>query len=141
MPMQVPHFQVPRSLFLQDKFWLLRRVSTLLKFAAWFVLGAGLLVAVVGVLLLLARGGGAVVIVQALGYVVTLALLFVYLLSLSEWIQVMLDIEENTRHSTVVLRELVSRMFPQANIPPVGVPASAVPPPSMTRSEGTEAAP
>ena len=138
--MQVPQLHVPRSLFLQDKFWLLRKVSTLLKFVAWFVLGAGILV----VAFLLAASvlhrdlkmAG-----QSAAIIVPLAGLFVYLLFASEWIQVMLDIEENTRHTHVVLRELLTRMYPNPVVPPVPPMEPYVQPPSFAAVPPVQGAP
>ena len=118
--MHTPHFHTPRSLFLLDRFWLLRRVSTLLKFAAWFLLGAGILVTGAALAIEAVRHELTLTVVTStLAFVVSIAVLFVYLLSLSEWIQMMLDIEENTRRSSVVMTELLTRMYPQAAVPPI----------------------
>ena len=128
--MQVPQLHVPRSFFLQDKFWLLRKVSTLLKFVAWFVLGAGILI----IAFLLAASvlhRDVKMAGQALALIVPLAGLFVYLLFASEWIQVMLDIEENTRHTHLVMRELLGRMYPAPAVPPAPPAEPFAPPPGF----------
>ncbi len=128
-----------RSFILQDKFWLLRKVSGLLRYVAWFVLGAGLLLVGAALVMVLVRHDMALLPVIP-GLVLSVAIGFVYLLFASEWIQVMLDIEENTRRSALVLTDLLTRMYPQAVVPPVPpvIPGVTVPgaapevPPSVT---------
>lgn len=126
--MQVPYIQMPRSLFLHDKFWLLRRLATFLKFVAWFLLGVGLLVAFWLIATLVVQRDLTTFVKNFVTGVVPIAVAFVYLLFTSEWIQVMLDIEENTRHTTVVMRELITRMYPDQPAPTVNPLARAAAP-------------
>ena len=126
----MPMPSLSRSFLLQDKFWLLRKVSSLLRYVAWFVLGAGLLLVGASLVMVVVRRDTALLPVT-LGFVLSVAVGFVYLLFASEWIQVMLDIEENTRRSALVLTDLFTRMYPQAVGPPL-VPGGVLVPPGVT---------
>lgn len=116
-----------RSFILQDKFWLLRKVSSLLRYVAWFVLGAGLLLVGAALVMVLVRHDMALLPVVP-GLVLSVAIGFVYLLFASEWIQVMLDIEENTRRTALVMTDLFARLYPHAVAPPVTPPVPGMPP-------------
>ena len=126
--MQVPG--LPWHFMLQDKFWLLRKMATFLRWAAWILLvvftliiaGASFYVAVIQ--------RSSLDVMAVLKELLWLALLFVNFLFVSETIQVILDIEENTRRSSLVMADLLARMYPQAMVPPVppaGVVMSGAP--------------
>jgi hypothetical protein len=127
--MQVPG--LPWHFMLQDKFWLLRKMATFLRWAAWILLilftliiaGASFYVAVIQ--------RSSLDVMAVLKELLWLALLFVNFLFVSETIQVILDIEENTRRTSLVMADLLSRMYPQAMVPPAGIhiPGLAAAPP------------
>lgn len=92
---------------MERRFWLLRRLSRLLGVLAWVVLGLVVLVVPVGTArALIARSWEELV--ETLGYGVSGLGLFIMLLYMAQWIQVILAIEENTRHATFVLEKLTT---------------------------------
>ncbi len=118
--MHWPHFRLDQSFILQDKFWLLRKVASLLKYLAWFILGAGMLLVIVGTFHAVTAGDLSSDLKLLVGVIVSVTVGFVYFLSLGESIQVMLDMEENTRRTAIILTELHNRMYPPA---PPAMPA------------------
>jgi uncharacterized membrane protein len=92
---------------MERRFWLLRRLSKVLSILAWVVLVLIALVVPVG----LAR---AILVrsleeaLQTLGYGASGAIIFIYLLYMAQWIQVMLAIEENTKQAAFVLEKLTT---------------------------------
>jgi hypothetical protein len=92
---------------MERRFWLLRRLSRLLSVLAWIVLGLVVVVVPVG----LARGyltGSGAELTETLTYGASGVILFVWLLYMAQWIQVLLAIEENTKHQTYVLEKLAT---------------------------------
>jgi uncharacterized membrane protein len=91
----------------ERRFWLLRRLSKVLGVLAWVVLALVALVVPVGTARALIAQSW-VDLVETLGYGVSGMGLFIMLLYMAQWIQVILAIEENTRHGTFVLEKLAT---------------------------------
>jgi uncharacterized membrane protein len=92
---------------MERRFWLLRRLSRVLAVLAWIVLVLVAVVVPVG----LARGyltGAAAEVTETLTYGASGILLFIWLLYMAQWIQVILAIEENTKQQTYVLEKLAT---------------------------------
>ena len=92
---------------MERRFWLLRRLSRVLSVLAWIVLVLVAAVVPVG----LARGyltGSEPEVTETLTYGVSGILLFIWLLYMAQWIQVILAIEENTKQQTYVLEKLAT---------------------------------
>lgn len=92
---------------MERRFWLLRRLSKVLGVLAWLVLALVALVVPVGTARALIAQSW-VDLVETLGYGVSGIGLFIMLLYMAQWIQVILAIEENTRHGTFVLEKLAT---------------------------------
>jgi len=93
----------------EKRFWLLRRLTKLMNILAWVVLVLVALVVPVG----LARailGRSLEDLLQTLAYGASGGFIFIYLLYTSQWIQVILAVEENTKQSTYVLEKLTTLM-------------------------------
>jgi hypothetical protein len=91
----------------EKKFWLLRRLARAFNVAAWIVLGLVVLVTPVAVArFLLQRNQDEVVF--WLSYAASGLLIFINLIWVAQSIQVILAIEENTRHATFVLEKLTT---------------------------------
>ena len=91
----------------EKKFWLLRRLARAFNVAAWIVLGLVILVTPVAVArFLLQRNQDEVVF--WLSYAASGLLIFINLIWVAQSIQVILAIEENTRHATFVLEKLTT---------------------------------
>ncbi|MGE5175502.1 MAG: hypothetical protein ACM3JJ_03930 [Hyphomicrobiales bacterium] len=91
----------------EKRFWLLRRLATVMTVGAWIVLAIVLVVTPVGLVrAVLARDPGEVQ--EWVTYAISGGLIFVNLLWLAQSIQVILAIEENTRHGTYVLEKLTT---------------------------------
>ena len=92
---------------MERRFWLLRRLSKVLSVLAWVVLALVVLVVPVGLArALLAQSWESLT--ETLGYGVSGLGLFIMLLYMAQWIQVILAIEENTKHATFVLEKLTT---------------------------------
>ena len=92
---------------MERRFWLLRRLSRVLGVLAWVVLALVLLVVPVGTArALIAQSWEELG--ETLAYGVSGLGLFIMLLYMAQWIQVILAIEENTRHGTFVLEKLTT---------------------------------
>jgi uncharacterized membrane protein len=95
------------SMIPEKRFWLLRRLVKVMTVGAWLVLGLVLLVTPVGI----ARGllsGNNVEVWDWIKYGASGGLIFINLLWVAQGIQVILAIEENTKHSTYVLEKLTT---------------------------------
>ena len=91
----------------EKRFWLLRRLARAFNVAAWIVLGLVVLVTPVAVArFLLQRNQDEVVF--WLSYAASGLLIFINLIWVAQSIQVILAIEENTRHATFVLEKLTT---------------------------------
>ncbi len=92
---------------MEHRFWLLRRLSKVLSILAWVVLGLIVLVVPVGVArALLVRSTEELL--QTLAYGASGGIIFFYLIYMAQWIQVIVAIEENTKHATYVLEKLAT---------------------------------
>ena len=92
---------------MERRFWLLRRLSRVLSVLAWVVLGLIVLVVPVGVARsLLVRSTEELL--QTLAYGASGGIIFFYLIYMAQWIQVIVAIEENTKHATYVLEKLAT---------------------------------
>ena len=92
---------------MEHRFWLLRRLSRLMGVLAWVVLVLVVLVVPVGTArALIAQSWNELI--ETLGYGVSGLGLFIMLLYMAQWIQVILSIEENTRHATFVLEKVAT---------------------------------
>lgn len=92
---------------MERRFWLLRRLSRVLSVLAWIVLGLVVVVVPVG----LARGylaGSGAEVTETLTYGASGLLVFIWLIYMAQWIQVILAIEENTKQQTYVLEKLAT---------------------------------
>lgn len=91
----------------RKRFWLLRRLAKFLTVGAWIVFALVLLVTPVGVAraLLVQDGADAF---EWVKYGISGLLIFVNLLFLAQSIQVILAIEENTKHTAHVLEKLTT---------------------------------
>ena len=89
------------------RFWLLRRLAKVLTVTAWVVFALVLLVTPVGVAraLLIQDWADAI---EWVKYGVSGLLIFVNLLFVAQSIQVILAIEENTKHASLVLEKLTT---------------------------------
>ena len=92
---------------MERRFWLLRRLSRLMGILAWVVLALVVLVVPVGTARALI-GQSWDELIETLGYGVSGLGLFIMLLYMAQWIQVILALEENTRHGTFVLEKLAT---------------------------------
>lgn len=92
---------------MERRFWLLRRLSRLMGILAWICLALVVLVVPVGTArALIAQDWNELV--ETLGYGISGLGLFIMLLYMAQWIQVILALEENTRHATFVLEKLAT---------------------------------
>jgi len=91
----------------KKRFWLLRRLAKGLTVVAWVVFALVLLVTPVGVARALLSQDGADAF-EWVKYGVSGLLIFVNLLFLAQSIQVILAIEENTKHASHVLEKLAT---------------------------------
>ena len=92
---------------MERRVWLLRRLSRVLSVLAWIVLALVVVVVPVGLARgLLTRSGAEVM--ESLKYGASGLLIFIWLLYMAQWIQVILSIEENTKHQTYVLEKLAT---------------------------------
>ena len=89
------------------KFWLLRRLARAFNVAAWIVLGLVVLVTPVAVARFLMQRNQEEVVFW-LSYAASGLLIFINLIWVAQSIQVILAIEENTRHATFVLEKLTT---------------------------------
>ena len=97
------------SMIPEQRFGLLRRLAKVMTIGAWLVFALIVVVTPVGI----ARGvlsGDRLELFDALKYGASGALIFVNLLWIAQSIQVILAIEENTKHSTYVLEKLTTLM-------------------------------
>lgn len=92
---------------MERRFWLLRRLSRVLAVVAWIVLGLVVTVVPVGIARGLLTASGTEV-TETLAYGASGLLLFIALLYVAQWIQVILAIEENTKQQTYVLEKLAT---------------------------------
>lgn len=92
---------------MERRFWLLRRLSRVLSVLAWVVLALVVVVVPVGVARgILTQSGPDVT--DSLKYGASGLLIFIWLLYMAQWIQVILAIEENTKQQTYVLEKLAT---------------------------------
>jgi len=91
----------------EKRFWLLRRLCKVFTAGAWAVLGLVLVVTPVAVVRAL-LGQDQAALAEWIQYGVSGLLIFVNLIWLAQSIQVVLAIEENTRHGTYVLEKLTT---------------------------------
>jgi uncharacterized membrane protein len=91
----------------EKKFWLLRRLARAFNVAAWIVLGLVVLVTPVAVARFLLQRNQEEVVFW-LSYAASGLLIFINLIWVAQSIQVILAIEENTRHATFVLEKLTT---------------------------------
>jgi len=91
----------------EKKFWLLRRLARAFNVAAWIVLGLVILVTPVAVARFLLQRNQEEVVFW-LSYAASGLLIFINLIWVAQSIQVILAIEENTRHATFVLEKLTT---------------------------------
>lgn len=91
----------------EKRFWLLRRLCKVFTAGAWVVLGLVLVVTPVAVVRALMQQDQAAL-SEWLQYGVSGLLIFVNLIWLAQSIQVVLAIEENTRHGAYVLEKLTT---------------------------------
>lgn len=91
----------------EKKFWLLRRLARAFNVAAWIVLGLVVLVTPVAVARFLLQHNQEEVVFW-LSYAASGLLIFINLIWVAQSIQVILAIEENTRHATFVLEKLTT---------------------------------
>jgi hypothetical protein len=91
----------------RKRFWLLRRLAKALTVTAWVVFALVLLVTPVGVAraLLIQDWADSL---EWVKYGVSGLLIFVNLLFVAQSIQVILAIEENTKHATLILEKLTT---------------------------------
>ena len=92
---------------MERRFWLLRRLPRVLSVLAWIVLALVVVVVPVG----LARGiltQSGPDVMDSLKYGASGLLIFIWLLYMAQWIQVILAIEENTKQQTYVLEKLAT---------------------------------
>src|SRR5882672_4771358 len=93
----------------EKRFWLLRRLSRVMSVLAWVVLVLIALVVPVGFArAIVARSPEDFM--QTLAYGVSGGFIFIYLLYMAQWIQVILAVEENTKQTTYVLEKLTTLM-------------------------------
>ena len=92
---------------MEKRFWLLRRLSKLMSVLAWIVLALVALVVPVGMARAIV-GRSMEDLLQALAYGASGGFIFIYLLYMAQWIQVILAVEENTKHATYVLEKLTT---------------------------------
>ncbi|HEX7079199.1 MAG TPA: hypothetical protein VF363_12320 [Candidatus Eisenbacteria bacterium] len=91
----------------EKRFWLLRRLARFLTVGAWIVFAIVVIVTPVGIArAVLARDSAEAM--EWVKYAVSGGLIFVNLLWIAQSIQVILAIEENTRHTTFVLEKLTT---------------------------------
>jgi len=91
----------------EKRFWLLRRLSKVMSVLAWVVLVIIALVVPVGIArAIVARSFEDFL--QTVAYGVSGGFIFIYLLYTAQWIQVILAVEENTKHATYVLEKLTT---------------------------------
>jgi len=91
----------------KKRFWLLRRLAKSLTVTAWIVFALVVLVTPVGVARALLSQDGAEAF-EWVKYGVSGLLIFVNLLFVAQSIQVILAIEENTKHTSLVLEKLTT---------------------------------
>jgi uncharacterized membrane protein len=91
----------------EKKFWLLRRLARAFNVAAWIVLGLVVLVTPVAIARFLLQRNQEEVVFW-LSYAASGLLIFINLIWVAQSIQVILAIEENTRHATFVLEKLTT---------------------------------
>jgi uncharacterized membrane protein len=91
----------------EKKFWLLRRLARAFNVAAWIVLGLVVLVTPVAVARFVLQHNQDEVVFW-LSYAASGLLIFINLIWVAQSIQVILAIEENTRHATFVLEKLTT---------------------------------
>lgn len=91
----------------EKRFWLLRRLTKVLTVVAWIVFAIVLVVTPVGIVRAVV-GGDPDQVMEWVKYAVSGGLIFVNLLWIAQSIQVILAIEENTRHATFVLEKLTT---------------------------------
>jgi len=91
----------------EKRFWLLRRLSKVMSILAWVVLVIIALVVPVGFArAVMARSQEDFM--ATLAYGVSGGFIFIYLLYMAQWIQVILAVEENTKQATYVLEKLTT---------------------------------
>ena len=91
----------------EKRFWLLRRLSKVMSVLAWVVLVIIALVVPVGFArAVMARSQEDFM--ATLAYGVSGGFIFIYLLYMAQWIQVILAVEENTKQATYVLEKLTT---------------------------------
>ena len=108
----------------EKKFWLLRRLARAFNVAAWIVLGLVILVTPVAVARFLLQRNQEEVVFW-LSYAASGLLIFINLIWVAQSIQVILAIEENTRHATFVLEKLTTLALQIRDRLPDGEGASA----------------
>ncbi len=91
----------------EKRFWLLRRLSKVMSILAWVVLVIiALVVPVKFAMAIMARSQEDFM--ATLAYGVSGGFIFIYLLYMAQWIQVILAVEENTKQATYVLEKLTT---------------------------------
>ena len=91
----------------EKRFWLLRRLSKVMSIMAWVVLVIVALAVPIGFArAIVSRSPDDFV--YMLGYAASGVFIFIYLLYTAQWIQVILALEENTKHATYVLEKLTT---------------------------------
>jgi uncharacterized membrane protein len=91
----------------ERRFWLLRRLGTVLSAVGWIALGLTILITPVGIARAVLSGATAEI-WDWIKYGVSGGLFFLYLVFLAQSIEVVLAIEENTKNATFVLEKLTT---------------------------------
>ena len=91
----------------ERRFWLLRRLCKVLSVLGWAALGVTVLITPVGIARAI-LGGSTAEIWDWVKYGASGGLFFLYVVFLAQSIEVILAIEENTKHSGFVLEKLAT---------------------------------
>ena len=91
----------------ERRFWLLRRLCKALSVVGWIALGLTILITPVGIARAI-LGGSSEEIWDWVKYGASGGLFFLYVVFLAQSIEVILAIEENTKHSGFVLEKLTT---------------------------------
>jgi len=93
----------------ERRFWLLRRLCKVLSAVGWIALGLTILVTPVGIARAI-LGGSSAEVWDWVKYGASGGLFFLYVVFLAQSIEVILAVEENTKHSAFVLEKLTTLM-------------------------------
>jgi len=93
----------------ERRFWLLRRLCKVLSALGWIALGLTILITPVGIARAILNGSSADL-WDWVKYAASGGLFFLYAVFLAQAIEVILAVEENTKHSAFVLEKLTTLM-------------------------------